>query len=103
VTPSPLSELPDGNFDELSIAPIYGVKACDADCDATEAWILAGPSLTADTIGVEVIEARYHGPGTVDDPYWVVVDGADCLNVAEAASLVAYFGDQNYGYIGERD
>lgn len=101
MTPSPLSELPDGNFDELSIAPIYGVKACDADCDATEAWILAGPSLTTDTIGVEVIEARYRYGS--DDPYWEVVDGADCLNVAEAASLVADFGDQNYGYIGERD
>jgi hypothetical protein len=99
LTATPLAEMTDGDLSELSIAPLWGLKVNDQDCCATEAWILVGPSLDSDTLGVEVVEARWRGY-VPRCPDWEVVEGVDCLTLAEVVSVVAEFAaDPGYGHL----
>lgn len=91
-TPTPLAEMSRGDRRGLSVAPVIGFKVSDYDCCATEAWILVGPSLDGDTLGVEVVEARAHHWNYTE---WAVVDGVDVLSLADAVAAVGEFAQDD--------
>lgn len=96
-TPTPLTEMSEGDRRGLSVAPVIGFKVSDYDCCSTEAWILVGPSLDGDTLGVEVVEARAHH---WDHMAWETVDGVDVLSLADAVAWVDVFAaDESIGHL----